>query len=93
MNEGRTVGYPGVDTQYLRMTRRTQAVASETGNSQSLQTRSRAVEYLHQQNIVHRDLKTLNILLDSHNNAYIGDFRLTARRRSAAAFAFRTSLR
>jgi serine/threonine protein kinase len=45
------------------------------------------MEYLHQQDIVHRDLKTLNILLDSHSNAYVGDFGLSAGRCSAAASA------
>jgi serine/threonine protein kinase len=45
------------------------------------------MEYLHRQDIVRRDLKTLNILLDRHNNAHVGDFGLSAGRRSAAALA------
>jgi serine/threonine protein kinase len=51
------------------------------------------MEYIRQQDIVHRDLKTLNILLDSHNNAYIGDFALSTGRRSTAASVRRTTLR
>ncbi|EAY17393.1 TKL family protein kinase [Trichomonas vaginalis G3] len=35
------------------------------------------MEYLHAQKIVHRDLKTLNILLDDKNNAVIADFGLS----------------
>lgn len=32
------------------------------------------VEYLHDNNIIHRDLKTSNILIDNNYRAYIGDF-------------------
>jgi serine/threonine protein kinase len=31
------------------------------------------MQYLHQQDIVHRELKTLNIPFDSHNKAYVGE--------------------
>jgi serine/threonine protein kinase len=51
------------------------------------------MEYLHQQDVVGRDLKTIAILLDSHNNSRVGDFDLSAARRSAAALALRTALR
>jgi hypothetical protein len=85
-------GIFGVFKLFLR-TRRRQTAASETGNLQSLQTRLRAMEYLHQQDIVHRDLKTLTSLLDNHNNAHVGGSGLSARRRSAAALALRTTLR
>jgi serine/threonine protein kinase len=37
------------------------------------------MEYLHRQDVVHRDLKTLNILLDKYNNAYIADFGLCSK--------------
>jgi serine/threonine protein kinase len=43
------------------------------------------MEYLRQQNIVHRYPEALNILLESDNNAYAGDFGLSAGRRSRAA--------
>jgi serine/threonine protein kinase len=28
---------------------------------------SKGMEYLHQRNIIHRDLKTANLLMDNHN--------------------------
>jgi serine/threonine protein kinase len=35
---------------------------------------SEALDHAHMQGIIHRDLKPGNILLDEHNNAYLGDF-------------------
>ena len=32
------------------------------------------IKYLHDNNIIHRDLKTANIFIDKNYNAYIGDF-------------------
>ncbi|KAH0788749.1 TKL family protein kinase [Histomonas meleagridis] len=37
------------------------------------------MSYLHETKIVHRDLKTLNILLDSYDNAYVADFGLSGK--------------
>jgi myosin I len=37
-----------------------------------------AVKYLHQRNIVHRDLKTGNLFLDKNMNIKVGDFGLAA---------------
>lgn len=37
------------------------------------------MEYLHRNKIVHRDLKTLNILLDADNNACVADFGLSGK--------------
>lgn len=35
---------------------------------------SAALDFLHKQNYVHRDVKPANILFDEHGNAYLGDF-------------------
>lgn len=39
----------------------------------------RAIEYAHQQGVVHRDLKTSNILLDECDEPYLADFGLAKR--------------
>ncbi len=38
-----------------------------------------ALEYIHERRIVHRDLKPGNVLLDSRQHAYLGDFGLARR--------------
>ncbi|OHT06847.1 TKL family protein kinase [Tritrichomonas foetus] len=38
---------------------------------------ARGLEYLHERNIIHRDLKSLNVLLDNRNRAKICDFGLS----------------
>lgn len=38
---------------------------------------SRALDFVHTQNVVHRDVKPANILFDRHGNAFLSDFGLT----------------
>lgn len=48
-----------------------------------------ALDYLHSQGIIHRDLKSQNVLLDLRNHSYLSDFGL-ARMLSTSTVAFHT---
>lgn len=39
-----------------------------------------AVDYMHRQNVLHRDIKTQNILLTGENDVQVGDFGLSTLR-------------
>lgn len=38
---------------------------------------AKGLSYLHSRGVIHRDLKSLNILLDEHGQAKLGDFGLS----------------
>lgn len=53
---------------------------SPTTRSLIALTVARGLEYLHSKGVIHRDLKSLNVLLDSNNNAKICDFGMVRTR-------------
>ena len=46
---------------------------------------SDALEYAHEQDVIHRDIKSANIMLDRHGHAYLADFGLVALARALPA--------